>query len=189
MSADRPWQEAALDRHGGYLQMLARLHLDPRLQSKLDPADVVQDTLLLAHQSLGQFRGQTEAELRAWLRSILANALAGAARRFLLRGKRAVGREQSLEAGLAESSSRLEACLAGHQSSPSQQAQRHEELLRLAAALTQLPEKQRQAVELHHLKGCSLEEIADQLGCTKPAVAGLLRRGLPRLRELLDERT
>jgi RNA polymerase sigma-70 factor (ECF subfamily) len=189
MAEGRPWQEEALDRQGGYLQMLARMHLDPRLRGKLDPADVVQETLLRAHESLGQFRGQTEEELRAWLRRILANELAGVARRFLDRGKRDVRREQSLQAGLEESSARVEAWLAAEQSSPSLRAQRHEQAEQLAAALARLPEKQRQVVELHHLKGCSLEEIAEQLGCTKPAVAGLLRRGLPRLRELLDEGT
>jgi len=65
--------------------------------------------------------------------------------------------------------------------------QRQEQMLRTAAALKTLPEAQRRAIELHHLQGMSLVEVAEQLGSTKPAVAGLLHRGLKKLRELLDD--
>jgi RNA polymerase sigma-70 factor (ECF subfamily) len=41
---------------------------------------------------------------------------------------------------------------------------------------------QRQAVELHHLKGLSLADVGCQMGRSKAAVAGLLRRGLKELR-------
>ena len=81
----------------------------------------------------------------------------------------------------------MEAWLAADQSSPSDQAIRHEQLLRLAQTLARLPDDQRSAIELHHLKGCSVTDIAQQWGRTRPAVAGLIRRGLQRLRELLQE--
>jgi RNA polymerase sigma-70 factor (ECF subfamily) len=63
---------------------------------------------------------------------------------------------------------------------------RQEQLLRMANALASLPEGQRKAVELHHLKGLPLTAIAQELGCSKPAVAGLLHRGLKNLRERLE---
>lgn len=75
--------------------------------------------------------------------------------------------------------------LAAGKSSPSQQAVRNEDLRRLAEALTQLPEAQREAIVLHHLQDRSLSETARSLGKTDAAVAGLLHRGLKRLRELM----
>jgi len=175
-----------LGRYHDYLLLLARLQLDPRLRGKLDPSDVVQQTLLQAHQKQDQFRGQNDAERAAWLRAILANTMAEAVRRYG-RQQRDVALERSLEAAMAESSARLEACLGASQPSPSQEAVRHEELARLAAALARLPEDQRQAVELHHLQGCPVAEVGRQLGRSKESVAGLLFRGIRKLRELMAD--
>src|SRR5436309_9751289 len=104
-------QGPTLERFRAYLCLLARMQLDPRLQAKLDPSDLVQQTLLQALQALDQFRGRSDAELAAWLRQILAHNLTKAAR-DLGRAKRDVARECSLEAALEQSSARLEAWLA-----------------------------------------------------------------------------
>jgi RNA polymerase sigma-70 factor (ECF subfamily) len=175
-----------LEAYRDYLRLLARLQLGPQLRGKLDPSDLVQETLLKAHQRSEQFRGQTEAEKAAWLRRILASTLADAARQFSAEA-RDLTRERSLEESLAESSVRLEAWLASERSAPSEQAERQEQLLLLAEALEQLPEDQRAAIELKHLHGCTLEETAQQMGRTRASVVGLLFRGLKKLRELLDE--
>ena len=173
-----------LERFRDYLRLLARLQLDDRLQAKLDPSDVVQQTLVKAHQALEQFRGQTDAELAAWLRRILANTMTDAARKY----QNEVKREGSLLETLNESSAKLEAWLQAEDDSPSEHAVRNEQLLQLAAALGELPDDQRRAVELRYLKDVAVPDIAAQLGKTEPAVAGLLRRGLQRLRDVLDRK-
>ncbi len=177
-AADRP-VEAFRD----YLCLLARLQLDPRLRGKVDPSDVVQQTLVKAHQHQGQLRGQTAGEKAGWLRRILANTMIDVARKH----QRELALEQHLEHCLNQSSARLEAWLAADQTPPSEIVVREERLLRLARALNELPEDQRTAVELHHLRDASVAEIAALMDRTEASVAGLLRRGLKKLRELLQE--
>jgi RNA polymerase sigma-70 factor (ECF subfamily) len=177
--------ESPLDGFRDYLLLLARARLDPRLLGRLDASDVVQQTLLEAHRDAAQFRGSSDAERAGWLRQMLARNLANAARDHT-RDRRDVNRERSLQASLDESSARLEMFLAADQSSPSQHLDRDEQLRRLAAALAALPDGQREAVELRHLQGWSLADIATHLGRTPAAVAGLLHRGLAELRTLLE---
>jgi RNA polymerase sigma-70 factor (ECF subfamily) len=187
MSVPADTEPLNLERFRSYLHLLARLHLDPRLGRKMDPSDVVQQTLLQAHQARGQFRGRESGELAAWLRQILARNLAHAVR-DLGRAKRALQRERSLEAVLENSSARLEAWLAAEQSSPSGQAQRNEHALLLSEALEALPEAQREALVLQHWKGWSLAEIGRHLGRSPEAVAGLIKRGLKQLRKFFQDR-
>jgi RNA polymerase sigma-70 factor (ECF subfamily) len=176
-----------LEEYRAYLHLLARLHLGQKLRAKLDPSDVVQQTLLKAHERREQFQGCTEEERAAWLRQILTTTLADTTRRFSA-GKRDAGRERSLEAALQESSSQLESWLAADQSSPSEKGQRKEQLLSLANALAMLPEDQRVALEMRHLQSLPVAEIAMRMGRGKRAIVGLLFRGIKRLRELLEER-
>jgi RNA polymerase sigma-70 factor (ECF subfamily) len=173
-----------LEHFRDYLRLLAGMQVSPRLRGKLDPSDLVQQTLLKAYQARGRLRARTPAEQAAWLRQILARTLADAIR-DLHRDKRDVARERSLEAALNESSSRLEACLAAAGMAPGQQAERNEQLVRLAAELACLPEPQREAVVLRHCQDLSLDDISCRLGRTRAAAASLLRRGLARLRERL----
>jgi len=176
--------EWRLESYRDYLRLLAGLQMPPVLRGQVDPSDMVQDTLLKAHQKVDQFRGHTEAELAVWLRRILLNHLTEAMRKL---GTTAHQGRQALETSLEQSSARLEAWLAADHSSPCEKAIRHEELLRLSQALLQLPPNQRTALELKHLQSWSVEAISRHMGLSKLAVGGLLRRGMKKLRELMEE--
>src|SRR5262249_52547769 len=101
--------------------------------------------------------------------------------------KAEVDGEWALDAALGQSGARVERWLGAEQASASQRAIRQEELLRVAEAMAGLPEAQRRAIELHHLRAMPLSDIADELSTTKAAVAGLLHRGMKVLRSRLGE--
>jgi RNA polymerase sigma-70 factor (ECF subfamily) len=185
MTDPAPTTDDGAERWRAYLLLLARLQLGPELRGKLDASDVVQEALLNAHRQRDQFQGTTEAERAAWLRRILAGTLADALRRMYA-DKRDAAREQSLQAALDQSSRRLDAILAADAPSPSEHAQRNEQAIRLAAALVQLPDPQREAVELRHCQAWSIDAISRHMDRTPAAVAGLLKRGLRQLREILQ---
>jgi RNA polymerase sigma-70 factor, ECF subfamily len=172
----------ALEKYRAYLHLLATLQLSRRLQAKIEPSDIVQQTLVQAIGGCGQFRGRTEAETAAWLRKILAHQLANAYRDWG-RQKRDLRRERSIHADLEQSASRLGSWLAADQTSPSQGAIASEEAVELANALAELPEAQRQAVALHHFEGWTLDQIGEHLGRSPAAVAGLIKRALQALRQ------
>jgi len=176
-----------LNQYRGYLRALAQIELGRRLQGKVDPSDIVQQSLLEAHQDLAALKGKTEGELVAWLRTILTRNLLNTARDFTAQ-RRDVRRERSLAQQVEDSSVRLDKFLASDQTSPSQRVSRGEEAERLAIALAALPEDQRAAVILKHFHDWSVAQIAEHLDRSTLAVGGLLKRGLKKLRELMDEK-
>src|SRR5947209_12320830 len=175
---------AILEPFRKYLEVLAGLHLDRRLCGKLDPSDVVQQTMLRAYSALAEVRDPRPEVLAAWLRRILARTLADAVKHYE-RDKRDVGLERSLEVDLDRSVSGFAAWLAADHTSPSGRAERNEELLRMVQALAELPELLREVVVLKHCQGWTLPRIAERTGRTVPSVDSLLRPGLPELQPRL----
>jgi len=173
------------ERYRAYLALLARQHLDNDLQGKVDLSGVIQQTLLEVHQG-GRITDLQTGQRLTWMRTALARNLTDELRR-LRAGKRDAGRERDLQAALDASSASLAAWLAADQSSPSQRVDREEQQLRLAKAVADLPDGQREAVELHYFQNRPVQEIAAAMGKTTSAVAGLLKRGLRQLREHLAE--
>lgn len=173
-----------LEKLREYLRLLARLQLSDDLRGKVDLSGVVQQTLWEAHHA-GESLPADDAGRLAWLRRALANNLCDEVRRHTGRGRDSV-HERSLEATLEASSARLNAWLESDQSGPALQAERNEQLARVADALAALPEDQRRAIELHHLQGLSVEEVGERLGRSRQAAAGLIFRGLKALRATLE---
>ncbi len=184
MHVSTPLTDPDLKRYRVYLSLLMRLQLNPTLEAKLDSSGIVQQTLWEAQQSWKKLSELEESAQTAWLRKALANNLRDELDK-LKTVKRQAFSERSLEEVLEQSSARVRHWLAREQLTPSQSASRREQGVQLATALETLAENQRRAVELRHLKGCSLTEVAKTMRTTKPAVVGLLHRGLANLRTQL----
>jgi RNA polymerase sigma-70 factor (subfamily 1) len=176
----------ALEEFRAYLETLTFIHIDPRLRSKFGLSDVVQDTLVEAWGDLEHIQTLDATGRKRWLRRMLVNNLLETIERWRT-GRRDVRLEQSLDAAAVESSCRLQSWLVAEDSSPSDRLAEQEEALRLLEALSQLDLRQREALILQKYHGWTLAQIAEHLGCTVGAVAGLHARGLERLRQVLPE--
>jgi len=171
-----------MEQFRNYVWRLALAEMEPWLRGKLDPADVVQQTLLKAYQNRDRIHGRSMAQHLAWLRATVHHHLTDVRRKFGREG------EPSSPGGR---STRPPCCpadwLLDEASSPSQQAIRSERIERLHRAMARLPVDRRTALELRYLEGLSVPDISRSMGRSTAAVAGLLRRGLSTLREVLDE--
>jgi RNA polymerase sigma-70 factor (ECF subfamily) len=174
-----------LDLYRNYLTLLTRLQISRRLQSKVDAADLVQETFLKAYRNFGQFRGTSEGELVGWLRQILAANVANLMRHYYGTRGRDVRLECELADELARSSQTCNLGPAAKQSSPSQRAARREEAVLLADALAQLPADYGEVIVLRHLQGLPFAEVAGRMGRSVDSVEKLWVRALARLRRLL----
>ncbi len=177
-----------LESYRNYLRLLARTGIDASLRGKADPSDLVQETLIKAHQRFEQFEGQTEVELIAWLRRILTRNLADLVRRFKVGGGRSVKREQSLDDFLGATSRVVLNLVAPNGNSPSQSAQRRELSIILADALAELAADHREVVVLRTLEGRDWDEVARAMGRSPGAVRLLWARALKKLRPLIETR-
>lgn len=193
LSLARSGDGAALGRllelFRNYLMLLARLQVDRRLQGKVDPADLVQETFLEAHRDFEQFRGVTEAELAGWLRRILATNFANLVRHYYGTQRRDPHLERDLTNALDQSSKALDRSLVAAQSSPSHQAARREQAVILADALKRISDDYREVIVLRHLEELSFPEVAARMGRSEDSVKKLWARGLSRLRQALGDRS
>jgi RNA polymerase sigma-70 factor (ECF subfamily) len=174
-----------LELYRAYLVVLARVQIGRRLQGKVDPSDVVQEAYLGACRDFPQFRGTTTKEFLGWLRQIVASVLANLVRHYQGTRRRDVRLERQLTVELEQSSHALDRGLLSVQSSPSQQAIRHEQSVQLAEALGRLPADWRELLILRHLDGRTFPEVAQRLGRTVDSVKKQWPRALAELRRLL----
>jgi RNA polymerase sigma-70 factor (ECF subfamily) len=165
-----------------YLICLVRPKIPFDLRGRIDPSDVVQETLLNALRDLDKHKGQTKAEMMGWLKEILRCRLIDRFERLKLE-PRAVS---FLGEDWFGKTSEWMSLIARHsQSGPDGQLVREEDALLLAKMLAELSEAQAEAIVLKHCEGTRVAEIGRHMNKTPAAVGGLLRHGMKRLRELM----
>jgi RNA polymerase sigma-70 factor (subfamily 1) len=176
----------ALEKFRAYLETLTFIQIDPRLRGKFGLSDIIQVTLDEASRTLERIEAMDPEDQKRWLRRMLLNNLKDEIDHWHAQGTN-VGREQSLDEAAEQSSRRLGASIAAEQSTPSEKLIEQERKLRVLEAMSQLPEREREALSLQYDHGLKLAQIAEYLGCTMNVVAGLQARGRARLRKLLSD--
>jgi len=170
------------------LRTMIALRMDPRLSSRIDASDVVQEAFIEAHRLLDDYLKQKPIPFYPWLRQIALNRLLDLHRRHLLAQRRSVLREEVHIQGLPDASiCSLADQFLGSATSPSGQAAREEQRAQVVAALLQLKPRDRELLVLRYLEKLSVAEIAAVLGISEAAVKVRHFRALERLRPWLAD--
>ena len=162
-----------------YLKAVAQKKLNPRVRVRKDPSDLVQETLEQGFRDFERFAGATQNELRAYLRKILERNAIDTMRAELDAFRRSVKAEYSLD-GPADGA-KIKGRLVAELTSPSQRAERNQQMERLLSAMEALPEAQRKALALWQQR-YSYKEIAEELQKTESAAQSLVKHALKTLR-------
>ncbi len=180
------WAEL-LEAYRARLRRMVALRLDPRLQGRVDPSDVIQEAWLDASRRLPEYRNEPAVSFYLWLRFLVGQRVVEQHRRHLGAAARDAGREVSLYRGRMPeaSTAALAAQLLGKLTSPSQAALRAERKIRLQEALNAMDPLDREIVILRNYEQLTNGEAAQVLGLDKSAASKRYIRALIRLKEIL----
>jgi RNA polymerase sigma-70 factor (ECF subfamily) len=179
--------ERLLTAHREPLRRMISLRLDPALAARVDASDIVQDVLIEAHRRLDEYLRNPVMPFRLWLRHIAQDHVIDAHRRHRLAQRRSLDREQPLvPAVLADhSSAELAAQLLDQERTPASEAIQRELQRRLAGAIAELDEDDREVILLRHREQLSNQEVAAALGLSEAASSMRYLRAVRRLRAAL----
>jgi RNA polymerase sigma-70 factor, ECF subfamily len=181
-------RQLLLERHRDRLRRMVAVRLDDRLAPRVDPSDLVQETLALAAARLPEYLRERPLPFYPWLRQIAWDRLVAAHRHHLHARRRSVAREVPWSVPLPnESVGRLADRLVAGGTSLSRRLIQAELRERLKAALDRLPPRDREVLVMRHLEQMAVAEIAGALGLTTGAVMTRHTRALVRLRGLLED--
>lgn len=168
------------------LKRMVSVRMDPRLASRVDPSDVVQEALADATRKLDRYWRDRPMAFYPWLRRLAWERLAKLHRRHVLAKRRSVIREERQMWLPDQSAMQLARRIAGSTSGPSAHLRRNELRDHVRAALAKLRPADREILVLRHLEGLSAKEISAVLEKSESAINTRHVRALLRLRKLLD---
>jgi RNA polymerase sigma-70 factor (ECF subfamily) len=182
-SARGPFSPADLEKYRAYLLLLANRELSPDLRQVAAPSDLVQESLIEAQQSLADFAGRNEEQLRAWLRRILLNNVADHARRY----RSAATRTLSFDNQPAGALPNGEGPAVDPQPTPASAAMAVERVERVRQAIEKLPEEYREIIRLRNFELLTFAEIGERLGKAAGTICRTWYRAIEQLERVLED--
>ena len=159
----RPWLESLADDRSGM-----------RLRGKVTRSEIAQIVIISANETFEQFRGTNVNALYSWLAQILEHRIADQARQFIKAQARSIDRETHFDGELPCPLHR-----------PSQIVSNREEIARLLAGISALPEPMRKVVQLRYVDDLSFDKIAVLLGVPESTVRRRWHEALQMLKKNL----
>jgi RNA polymerase sigma-70 factor (ECF subfamily) len=170
------------------LNRMVQFRLDPRLRGRIDADDVLQEAYVDAARRLDAFRAAQPMSAFVWLRLIVGQTLIDFHRRHVGAQMRDAGREQSIQARLADGTSpSMSFQLMGRLSTPSRAVQRAELTSLVTTALDDMNETDREVLALRHFEELTNKETAEVLGIEPKAASIRYVRALEKLKQILKQ--
>lgn len=183
---DRDAMEQLMALHRDRLRRMVAVRIDQRLASRVDPSDVVQDTLAEAARKLPGYVKNRSLPFFPWLREIAWQQLVDLHRQHVRARRRSVSREEPLWTGVSDESAMVLAKqLAAGGTNPSTRLVRDEVRARVRSALDQLAANDREVLVMRYLEQLKVHEVAAILGISEAAVKMRCMRAFERLRQML----
>ncbi|ATB51345.1 sigma-70 family RNA polymerase sigma factor [Corallococcus macrosporus] len=174
--------EELLTRFHDVIQAHAKRYGKPYGPGGTRPSDLSQLASMRVLQQFSTFKGQSEGELRGWLKRVVASQVVQTVR-HATRQKRDESDAVPFDSDEARNAPT-------RQRSPSQVVSQQQEALQLIRSIhTELSGGQSDVVKAYYLDGHSLKDIALQMDKSEDAVASLMQRGVGALKQyFLGER-
>lgn len=168
-----------------YVGFMARSQMETWMNAKIDASDLIQQTMMDAHQGFDQFRGKSEAEWIGWLKKILQHNTVDFCRKYKGTEKRNANREVSFAQSQSQSLFRA-AEPDANEETPSEVIMRKENEILLADALSKLPDDYQEVIYLRNMQQLPFQEIADKMERSQGAVQMLWLRAIKQLQEQMQ---
>ena len=173
-------------QHRDRLERLVEFRLDPRLRSRVDPADVLQESYIEIARRYRDFLDDAKVSFYVWARQITLQILIDIQRRHFGQ-KRTPQQEVKFNRGPNESTSgSIAQVLRSQMTSPSGVAIRAEEIQQLNLALESMDEMDREVLALRHFEHLGNSEVAEALGLSVTAASNRYVRAMARLGEIMN---
>lgn len=177
--SESEWKALVESANPASLIVVITSRLGPEMRTRLEPDDILQESLMHAWRGRGAAKFESTRAFRAWLLTIIDHRIRDAVRHTGA-AKRGGG---SIHANLNSTSDNDP----GTTSTPSRSASRREQAATMIQALDCVPPESREIVRLRLFEQMTLQEVGQRLGLTLAVVRRRLRTGSEMFRQRLRQ--
>jgi RNA polymerase sigma-70 factor (ECF subfamily) len=184
---DRSATHQLFARHRTRLKRMVAARLNPRLASRIDPSDIVQESLADAAQNLPDYLARRPISFYPWLRQFAWERLVRAYRKHVLAQRRSVRREQNLDLLLSdESAAALAERFLAADTNLADILAKNERRRSVHEFLARLPPDDRELIVLRFIEHLTPAEVAAVLEISEAAAKMRQLRIIRRLRDEME---
>ena len=162
----------------GYLDIVADRNLGIGARQKVGASDIVQSSFIRIIENFEDFRGETSAELKAWIKTIVKNEIHRVNRTYSTE-KRDTKREVSISPKKDDSFATANSPVPiDDEATPSSGALKNEQRRRVHDILSQMKPEQAEVIRLRNIESLSYREIGKKMDRSEKSASQLWYRAM-----------